>query len=89
MADLGWRVREAAGTFRDLRSTEWIDGVKVRHLRSVAGSTGPTGPIPGRLDLWLSEETGLPVWIDFHGLGLEEEVSFSDIGDPSIAIETP
>jgi hypothetical protein len=89
MADLGWRVREAAGTFRDLRSSEWIDGVKVRHLRSVAGSTGPTGPIPGRLDLWLSEETGLPVWIDFHGLGLEEEVSFSDIGDPSIAIETP
>lgn len=89
IADLGWRVRQAAGTFRDLRATEWIDGVKVRHLRSVAGSTGPTGPIPGRLDLWLSEETGLPIWIDFHGLGIEEEVTFSDVGDPSIAIERP
>lgn len=89
IADIAWRVREAVGTFRDLQAKEWIDGVKVRHLRSTAGSIGPNGAIPGRLDLWLSEATGLPVRIDFHGLGIEEEVSFTDVGDPSIGIERP
>lgn len=89
LADAGRSPRPIARTFRERATPDSIDGVPVRHLRSIAGTVGDHGPIPGSTDLWASKETGIPIGIEFDGRGILQQTTIGGVDDPANAVVRP